>query len=65
MIAKMACTTAAVTRRQAGNDRLVADLESVVYALVPSVSLDAGIAELVKGRLKAAPTTAIPVSKLP
>ena len=45
---------AAVTRRQAGNDRLVADLESVVYALAPSVSLDAkpevstGRAELVE-----------------
>jgi hypothetical protein len=32
---------AAVTRRQARNDRLLADVESVVYALAPSVSLDA------------------------
>jgi GTP-binding protein EngB required for normal cell division len=45
---------AAVTRRQAGNDRLVADVESVVYALAPAVSLDAqpevspGRAELVE-----------------
>jgi 50S ribosome-binding GTPase len=31
----------AVTRRQAGNDRLVADVESVVYALALAVSLDA------------------------
>jgi GTP-binding protein EngB required for normal cell division len=31
----------AVTRRQARNDRLVADLEQVVYALAPAVSLEA------------------------
>ena len=31
----------AVTRRQAGNDRIVADVESAVYALALSVSLDA------------------------
>jgi hypothetical protein len=30
-----------VTRRQARNDRLVADVESVVFALAPAVSLDA------------------------
>jgi GTP-binding protein EngB required for normal cell division len=44
----------AVTRRQASNDRLVADVESVVYSLAPSVSLEAkpdvsaGRAELVE-----------------
>ncbi|MGZ4608666.1 MAG: GTPase, partial [Actinomycetes bacterium] len=31
----------AVTRRQARNDRLVADVEAVVFGLVPSVSLEA------------------------
>ena len=36
-----ALVAAAVTRRQARSDRLVADVESVVYALAPSVSLEA------------------------
>ena len=36
-----ALLASAVTRRQARNDRLVADVESVVYALAPSVSLEA------------------------
>jgi GTP-binding protein EngB required for normal cell division len=36
-----AVLASAVTRRQARNDRLVADVESVVYALAPAVSLDA------------------------
>lgn len=31
----------AVTRRQARNDRLVADVEQVIYALAPAVSLEA------------------------
>jgi hypothetical protein len=36
-----AVLASAVTRRQARNDRLVADVESVVFALAPAVSLDA------------------------
>jgi GTP-binding protein EngB required for normal cell division len=50
----------AVTRRQASNDRLVADVESVIYALAPAVSLDAkpevsaGRAELVDALCSAA-----------
>jgi hypothetical protein len=49
-----AVLASAVHRRQARNDRLVADIESVVYTLAPSVSLDAkpdvsaGRAELVE-----------------
>jgi GTP-binding protein EngB required for normal cell division len=49
-----ALIASAVTLRQARNDRLVADVEQVVYALAPSVSLDAkpdvsaGRAELVE-----------------
>jgi GTP-binding protein EngB required for normal cell division len=49
-----AVLASAVTRRQARNDRLMADVESVVYALAPAVSLDAkpdvsgGRAELVE-----------------
>jgi len=37
----LALVASAVTRRQARSDRLVADVESVVYALAPSVSLEA------------------------
>lgn len=50
----------AVTRRQASNDRLVADVESVIYTLAPSVSLEAkpdvsaGRAELVEALSAAA-----------
>jgi GTP-binding protein EngB required for normal cell division len=39
----------AVTRRQARNDRLVADVEAAVYALAPAVSLDAS-RDLASGR---------------
>ncbi len=55
----------AVTRRQAGNDRLVADVESVVYALALSVSLDAnpdvspGRGELVESLASSAGVQAI------
>jgi energy-coupling factor transporter ATP-binding protein EcfA2 len=60
-----AMLASAVTRRQARNDRLVPDVEAVVYALAPAVSLEArpevlsGRAELVEAFASSAGVTVI------